>query len=201
MSTLTKKVIGLGTATLAAATIGVGLAAAPAQAFSFTDTVAMSGNANFIGSTNEVEFSDVFVESDDVDATGIFDGLEGKEVTVKNILFTPIANTFFANYSAVDDFLTFDNGIVFDLDAGVADGFVPNSIATEFNFTGKFFTAGGSHVGDGNFAVLSSGDSTSFNLTASTEVPEPLTILGSGLALGFGAMFKRQRSKKENDIA
>ncbi len=28
------------------------------------------------------------------------------------------------------------------------------------------------------------------------EVPEPLTILGSGLALGFGAMFKKKQSNK-----
>jgi hypothetical protein len=30
----------------------------------------------------------------------------------------------------------------------------------------------------------------------SEEVPEPLTILGSGLALGFGAMFKKKYSNK-----
>ena len=30
----------------------------------------------------------------------------------------------------------------------------------------------------------------------SEEVPEPLTILGSGLALGFGAMFKKKQSNK-----
>ncbi len=28
-------------------------------------------------------------------------------------------------------------------------------------------------------------------------VPEPLTILGSGMALGFGALFKKQQSKKQ----
>ncbi|MEQ8752715.1 MAG: PEP-CTERM sorting domain-containing protein [Coleofasciculus sp. G1-WW12-02] len=27
-------------------------------------------------------------------------------------------------------------------------------------------------------------------------VPEPLTILGSGLALGFGAIFKKQQSRR-----
>jgi hypothetical protein len=27
-------------------------------------------------------------------------------------------------------------------------------------------------------------------------VPEPLTILGSGLALGFGALFKKEYSRK-----
>jgi hypothetical protein len=28
-------------------------------------------------------------------------------------------------------------------------------------------------------------------------VPEPLTILGSSMALGFGALFKKQQSKKQ----
>ncbi|MEQ8384051.1 MAG: PEP-CTERM sorting domain-containing protein [Coleofasciculus sp. A1-SPW-01] len=31
------------------------------------------------------------------------------------------------------------------------------------------------------------------------SVPEPLTILGSGMALGFGAFFKRQQSKKQKN--
>jgi hypothetical protein len=34
------------------------------------------------------------------------------------------------------------------------------------------------------------------NIT-STPVPEPLTILGSTMALGFGALFKKQQSKKQ----
>lgn len=36
--------------------------------------------------------------------------------------------------------------------------------------------------------------------TSSTPVPEPLTILGSGMALGFGALMKRQYSRKCNKI-
>lgn len=32
-------------------------------------------------------------------------------------------------------------------------------------------------------------------------VPEPLTILGTGLALGFGGLFKKQQSKKQGQKA
>ena len=37
------------------------------------------------------------------------------------------------------------------------------------------------------------------NLPDPEPVPEPLTILGSGMALGFGAFFKRQQSKKQKN--
>jgi hypothetical protein len=34
-------------------------------------------------------------------------------------------------------------------------------------------------------------------ITVTKAVPEPLTILGSGVALGFGVLFKREYSKKQ----
>ncbi|MBE9126269.1 MULTISPECIES: PEP-CTERM sorting domain-containing protein [unclassified Coleofasciculus] len=37
------------------------------------------------------------------------------------------------------------------------------------------------------------------NLPDPEAVPEPLTVLGSGMALGFGAFFKRQQSKKHKN--
>jgi hypothetical protein len=33
-----------------------------------------------------------------------------------------------------------------------------------------------------------------------TDVPEPLTILGSGIALGFGALFKKEYSRKQKKV-
>jgi hypothetical protein len=34
----------------------------------------------------------------------------------------------------------------------------------------------------------------------SVPIPEPLTILGTGLALGFGGLFKKQQSKRKNSL-
>ncbi|MEQ9548725.1 MAG: PEP-CTERM sorting domain-containing protein [Coleofasciculus sp. G3-WIS-01] len=47
---------------------------------------------------------------------------------------------------------------------------------------------------NGGSSVLFEGD-----LPDPEAVPEPLTILGSGMALGFGAFFKRQQSKKQKN--
>ncbi|MEQ8755512.1 MAG: PEP-CTERM sorting domain-containing protein [Coleofasciculus sp. G1-WW12-02] len=47
---------------------------------------------------------------------------------------------------------------------------------------------------NGNSSVVFDGD-----LPDPEAVPEPLTILGSGMALGFGAFFKRQQSKKQKN--
>lgn len=38
------------------------------------------------------------------------------------------------------------------------------------------------------------------NIAAREAVPEPLTILGSGMALGFGALMKRQHSRKHQKV-
>ncbi|MEQ9233800.1 PEP-CTERM sorting domain-containing protein [Coleofasciculus sp. E2-BRE-01] len=59
-------------------------------------------------------------------------------------------------------------------------------------------TSGEFHIvapNNGNSSVLFEGD----DLPDPEAVPEPLTILGSGMALGFGAFFKRQQSKKQKN--
>jgi len=48
---------------------------------------------------------------------------------------------------------------------------------------------------NGDSSVVFEGD----DLPDPEAVPEPLTILGSGMALGFGAFFKRQQSKKQKN--
>lgn len=45
----------------------------------------------------------------------------------------------------------------------------------------------------GNFAT---GTTSQFRTTPAALVPEPLTILGSGMALGFGVLMKREYSRK-----
>jgi len=55
----------------------------------------------------------------------------------------------------------------------------------------------------GEFHIIApnTGGSVQFDgdLPDPEAVPEPLTILGSGMALGFGAFFKRQQSKKQKN--
>ncbi|MEQ9667568.1 PEP-CTERM sorting domain-containing protein [Coleofasciculus sp. G2-EDA-02] len=59
-------------------------------------------------------------------------------------------------------------------------------------------------TGNGEYHIIApnnGGSSVVFdgNLPDPESVPEPLTILGSGMALGFGAFFKRQQSKKQKN--
>ncbi|MFW5666048.1 MAG: PEP-CTERM sorting domain-containing protein [Coleofasciculus sp.] len=58
-------------------------------------------------------------------------------------------------------------------------------------------------TGSGQFHIVApnNGGNVQFDgdLPDPEAVPEPLTILGSGMALGFGAFFKRQQSKKQKN--
>lgn len=155
-------------------------------------TVAISGTTNWSGNT--ASFTSVTVGSLPTSATGMFDGLESTVVAVKNINFTPILSPQ-ATYAAISDFLTFTNGLKFNLNAGTAE-FYNAGLAFEGDFTGLFYDTNGSIVGKGNFGITNSGSSTTFSLSAQA-VPEPLTILGTGLALGLGGLFKSKQSKKQ----
>jgi len=57
-----------------------------------------------------------------------------------------------------------------------------NTLATGLFTAQQFFNADGS-----------------YSMSISTEeVPEPLTTLGTGLALGFGGLFQRKNSRRKN---
>lgn len=52
-------------------------------------------------------------------------------------------------------------------------------------------------------ATLANGtltDSVSYKLTKLASVPEPLTLLGSAAALGFGFVLKQENSRKKNKV-
>jgi hypothetical protein len=65
-------------------------------------------------------------------------------------------------------------------------------------FSDSFWTYEGTDTpASSTFQLGVSGNATSGNVT-STAIPEPLTILGTGLALGFGGLFKSKSSKKQS---
>jgi len=82
---------------------------------------------------------------------------------------------------------------------------------TEFEF--GFNDDDGNYMKDGNFNLTTKKGNSKFiddqdgflkgNFKAknlnTTKVPEPLTILGSATALGFGALLKREHSKKQKE--
>lgn len=51
-----------------------------------------------------------------------------------------------------------------------------------------------------NTTYTSTGDTTGSITPYIASVPEPLTVLGSGLGLGFGAFFKKEYSKKQKKV-
>ncbi len=185
MTTLTKT-LGFGSA-IAATAIGMTLTATSANAASLGD-VAFSGGAKFV-SDSELNFFDVKVTSVPSAPSGIFEGLADSSVIVKNLTFSRPSG----NYSAVESFLTFTNGVAFDLDAGKIDFFGTRTL-TDDPLTGTFRTASGDFFGTGSFGTSTAGSSTSFAGSAEA-VPEPMTILGSAAALGFGALFKKRSQK------
>jgi len=76
---------------------------------------------------------------------------------------------------------------------------VKSSGNTKFKFN-AFNNAMDTDFSDVESISLTVTGSQEFDLAADslvvTSVPEPLTILGSGLALGFGALFKKEYSRK-----
>ena len=79
----------------------------------------------------------------------------------------------------------------------LADSSGPGSYTfSGLDFTGKdlSLTLNHRYALGGNWVMASE---VTFNGTAA--VPEPLTILGAGTAIGFGAFFKRQLSKKQRE--
>jgi len=192
------KLLSLSLIPLAATATVASIAFTPdsAQAIGI-GSVAISGTNVWGNSNTLATFNSVTVGTADVSATGVFNGLEGSSVTVKSIAFSPIVGNQ-ATYNGIAEFLIFNNGIKFDLAAGTAEFFNSSlGLAFETNFTGKFRNDFGKTLGRGNFAILNSGQSTTLALSAQA-VPEPLTILGTGLALGLGGLFKSKQSKKQS---
>ncbi|HBE19465.1 MAG TPA: hypothetical protein DDW51_18130, partial [Cyanobacteria bacterium UBA11367] len=90
---------------------------------------------------------------------------------------------------------------------GAASNGVNGGESVGFEFTGNYANVIAA-LGTGNLNLgihvqgLPNGNSDSFATYtgASQNVPEPLTILGSGMALGFGALFQKKRNQKNQEV-
>lgn len=207
MKTIQSLLIGT---TIAAATItGATVAVSPAQAMGLNGSISLTGDAVF-GNPNQsnpaattLGFENAKVNT----ATGDFmnGNFQSPVPQMKTLDLTQSFGAFY-DFNSTSGFINFGsqnldgNGfknLTFDLDAGqlirMANG--GNANAFSFQDVTGIFNYGGSTVGTGSLSASKTGASSTFQitLTANSEpVPEPLTILGTGLALGFGAMFKNR---------
>ena len=201
------------TAAVASATIF----SAPAQAASFAGILNISGGSTFddggdgLGGDNDsLTIVDGTVV---VTSSGFFSSWAGDTITNVPIVATladAVSNSFGTTgtlpvlqaYTATvaPNPITFSNGWSFTVDdpfdAAVLD-FGPGGVFELGSFSGDFFDATDTFVGTGTFSSQAGGGS--YTITVE-RVPEPLTILGTGLALGLGGVFKSKNSKKEAEV-
>ncbi|MCU0534122.1 MAG: PEP-CTERM sorting domain-containing protein [Hydrococcus sp. Prado102] len=185
--------------------------------FGLLGSVRVSGNAGDPDVTGDELFTYSFGSSTlIVDTTGGFTEYEGASGTLQSLVLPPSNIVSGGSTLPVEDFLTLDSGDTFTLTTLNAPAFQPITTSQGRPATVVTF------VGDGNFtteagdtlpgqvvftsqftgspeariAALVSGQSFSTTYSASFEaVPEPLTLAGAAMALGFGTVF-RQKIKK-----
>jgi hypothetical protein len=207
----TSSYFGLGTSVVAATLATVALSSAPAQAAVLNlnpgDTLNIAGQVDFkldpfIASDN-LDFTSADVLSDSTG--GFFSNYVGSNETIMigDIQLTQVGGPSSINYKGVatDPLLKFSDGVKFFANnpfdvVRQANG--TSGVALTFDpFWGRFENASGAVLGNGLFTAQQFlGTDGAYSMTIQAAVPEPLTTLGTGLALGFGGLFKRQRSGK-----
>ena len=118
---------------------------------------------------------------------------------VTTTIGTSYALSFYVG-SATDGFLFFPSTVDLSIDGGSRISFTnptaPNDMLDWHQFTHVFTAQNATTT-----ITFFDGDSANFlsgldNVTL-TAVPEPLTLLGAGTAVGFGAFFKQELNKKK----
>ncbi|ACK71137.1 hypothetical protein PCC7424_2725 [Gloeothece citriformis PCC 7424] len=156
----------------------------------------------------------------DVDSvSGAFSEFGGRNGTIQDFT-TPLLAPNTSVALNIDNFLTLGDGNFFDLTNLYAPTFNQQTLPTgvtsttiRFIVDGTFQSSTGrEYAGLGIFtanfvglttqqvlarAASRNGILTPYSATFEA-VPEPMTMLGVGTALGFGALFKRKNAKKEN---
>ena len=209
--------LNLGTsliaATLTAATV---VAVAPAQAavlnLSDGDILNISGQSTFPLDADLANLTLDFLQSSvGTNSTGGFfqNYVVGGETLdfVSDIDLTRVGGAGSTLYEAIatNPLLTFSDGVQFVANNPfevVRSATGNNGVALTFNpFSGEFVNAQGATVAQGLFTAQQFFDADgSYSMTISAEeVPEPLTTLGTGLALGFGGLFQRKNSRKRKN--
>jgi hypothetical protein len=211
--------LGLGTSFIAASITAAVVAVAPAQAAilngSLNGSVGLSGDLDINDTANGFtwKFSDNVVN----DKFGSFAGLsfpaDGSLPQINDLTFicqpTPLSGINSCTTDPLTPFINFGtqtiNGttadLTFNLDASQFVSWETANTGTTVSFpelTGAF-KFDGSTLATGQLSGGYSGPSSTYEMTLATNVPEPLTIMGSGLALGFGGLFQRKNAAKRKN--
>ena len=224
MKTLTSLNLGtsLVAATVTAATV---IAVAPAQAAVLNGSLALTGFFEDAGidATNGA-FTWTFGNNNTVlSSTGDFANLDiSTQPTISDLNFSNCDSNGFLSTCDTDrvtpfiqfgeQTLTTTDGEItadlsFNLDAGQAVQIGTNSsgiifLETEAGIPGLTgaFVFNGETLATGNLTGNLDVVSKEYTLSLSTkQVPEPLTTLGTGLALGFGGLFQRKNASKRKN--
>jgi hypothetical protein len=189
--------------------------------FDIGGTVTVTGavGADGAGGTADDLFTFDFGGTTRVDvATGGFSGYEGTTASIQNLVLPPASVAPGGSSFPIEDFLTFNDGDTFTLTAinppqfqtvttpggrvttfvqYAFDGSVQGQLGLELPAEG-IFTSQFTGSSESRLAALVSGQPLRTTYSASFEaVPEPFTIAGSAMAVGFGAMFRKKIKDKQ----
>ena len=200
---------------------------APAEAINLNGSLSLSGNATVPNGKNPATTTIRFDTVDIDDLVGDFeailfptsDSLNRPVVANLNLIRTMVLDSTSPNFSATYEaeptvsFINFGtqtidgltSQLTFDL---LTASFVRSSFGNPANFVSLnpvdvlsgVFKFNGDTIANGFLSASLAGTGDSFQMTLSTEVPEPFTILGSLSALGAGTLMKKQHDKRQKKV-
>jgi hypothetical protein len=207
--------LGVGTSVIAATvTAATVVAVAPAQAAQLNGSVGLSGNLDIQNTANGFiwSFSENVVNDRTLDFAGLSFSAGSSLPSIADLEFTCDDASPFStcNTDPVTPFINFGeqtidgttDALTFNLDASqfISWEFLSMGQTSAFPAITGQFMFNGATLATGNFSGGYAGDASTYQMTLTTqEVPEPLTIMGTGLALGFGGLFQRKSASKRKN--
>jgi hypothetical protein len=190
--------------------------------FSIFGGVTVTGDAGADGTTGTEDdlFTFDFGDSTVGAATGGFSGYRGASVTVSDLTLPPEPVAPGGSTFPLENFVTLDDGDTFTLTSITPPEFTtvttPGGSPTtrvDYAFDGIFTSESGNNLpgqgiitsqftGTADFQIgqIVSGVPLETTYSASFEaVPEPLTIAGAAMAVGFGAAFRKKIKGQSKD--